>query len=79
LRHAGVRVDFRTEISEYRRTHSACCIAVVPRIGVRTMRRINAPRSIAIARRTDDIQPTAVFGAIGMIATLMLMWIGLVL
>ncbi|HEY2620487.1 MAG TPA: hypothetical protein VGI78_24315 [Acetobacteraceae bacterium] len=43
------------------------------------MRRINAPRSIAIARRTDDIQPTAVFGAIGMIATLMLMWIGLVL
>lgn len=74
-----MRVDFRTEISEFRRTHSVCFIAVVPPIGVRTMRQFNATRSVAIARRSDDIQPTAVFGAIGMIATLMLMWIGLIL
>jgi hypothetical protein len=43
------------------------------------MHRINASRSIAIVRRSDDIQPTAVLGAIGMITTLMLMWVGLVL
>jgi hypothetical protein len=43
------------------------------------MHRINATRSIAIVRRSDDIQPTAVLGAIGMITTLMLMWVGLVL
>ncbi len=41
------------------------------------MRRTNAPR--AIACRSADIPPTAILGAIGMIATLMLMWIGLVL
>ena len=43
------------------------------------MHRINATRSIAIVRRSDDIQPTSVLGAIGMITTLMLMWVGLVL
>jgi hypothetical protein len=43
------------------------------------MHRINATRSIAIVRRSDDIQPTAILGAIGMITTLMLMWVGLVL
>lgn len=43
------------------------------------MRRTSAPRSIAIARRSGDIQPTAVLGTIGMIAALLLMWIGLVL
>ena len=26
---------------------------------------------------SDDIQPTAILGAIGMIATLMLMWVGI--
>jgi hypothetical protein len=36
-------------------------------------------RSLAITRRTDDIQPTAILGAMGMIAVLMLMWVGLVL
>ena len=36
-------------------------------------------RSLAIARRTDDVQPTAILGAMGMIAVLMLMWVGLVL
>ncbi len=36
-------------------------------------------RPIAIARRSDDVQPTAVLSAIGMIALLMLMWLGLVL
>ena len=36
-------------------------------------------RSIAIARRTDDVQPTAILGAIGLIVLLMLMWLALVL
>ncbi len=36
-------------------------------------------RSIATARRADDVQPTAILGAIGMITLLMLMWLGLVL
>jgi hypothetical protein len=36
-------------------------------------------RSLAIAKRTDDVQPTAILGAMGMITVLMLMWIGLVL
>ena len=36
-------------------------------------------RSLAIARRTDDVQPTAILGAMGMITALMAMWIGLVL
>ncbi len=40
----------------------------------------NAVRSIAIARsRSDDVQPTAILGAIGVIATLLLLWIGMVL
>ncbi len=43
------------------------------------MRRINSRRSIARARRSGDVQPTAILGAMGMIATLMLLWIGLVL
>ena len=41
------------------------------------MRSTNAPRSSAIARRSDDVQPTAIFGAMGMIATLMLLWVGI--
>ena len=36
-------------------------------------------RSLAIAKRTDDVQPTAILGAMGMITVLMLMWVGLVL
>ena len=36
-------------------------------------------RSIAIARQSDDVQPTAILGTIGMITLLMLMWLGLVL
>ena len=43
------------------------------------MSRSNAPRSIAIARRSGDIQPAAMLGALGMIGTLMLLWVGLVL
>jgi hypothetical protein len=43
------------------------------------MRRSNAPRTIAIARRPNDVQPTAILGTIGMIAMLMLAWAGLVL
>ena len=35
-------------------------------------------RTNAIARRSDDIQPTAILGAIGMIVTLMLVWASLV-
>ena len=41
------------------------------------MRSTNAPRSIAIAKRSDDVQPTAILGAISMIATLMLVWVGI--
>ena len=36
-------------------------------------------RSIAISRRSNDARPTAFLGAMGMIATLMLLWTGLVL
>jgi hypothetical protein len=36
-------------------------------------------RSIAIPRRTDDVQPTAILGAMGMITLLMVTWLGLVL
>ena len=44
------------------------------------MRRTNTARSIAIARRrSDDIQPTAILGTMGMIATLMLVWAALAL
>ncbi|HSZ93253.1 MAG TPA: hypothetical protein VK822_28205 [Acetobacteraceae bacterium] len=44
------------------------------------MRRTNASRSIAIARRrSDDVQPTAILGAIGMITTLILLWTSLTL
>jgi hypothetical protein len=43
------------------------------------MNRSNAPRSIAIARRTDDIQPNAILATFGMIAMLLLLWAGLVL
>ena len=32
---------------------------------------------IAIARRSDDVQPTAILGAMGVIATLMLLWVGI--
>jgi hypothetical protein len=35
-------------------------------------------RSLALARRRDDIHPKAVLRAIGMITFLMLMWFGLV-
>jgi hypothetical protein len=42
------------------------------------MRRTNAFRSVAIPRRSDDVQPAAMLGALGMIATLMLIWIGFV-
>lgn len=39
------------------------------------MRRTSTVRSIAITRRqSDDVQPTAILGAMGMIATLMLLW-----
>ena len=31
----------------------------------------------AIARRSDDVQPTAILGAMGVIATLMLLWVGI--
>ncbi len=41
------------------------------------MRRTNTPRSIAIARRSDDVQPTAILSAMGMIATLLLLWVGI--
>jgi len=43
------------------------------------MRPSNAPRSIAIARRSNHVQPTAILGTIGMIAMLMAVWTGLVL
>ena len=43
------------------------------------MHRFDTSRSITIVRRSDDIQPTTILGAIGMITTLMLTWIGLVL
>jgi hypothetical protein len=41
------------------------------------MRSTNAPRSSAIARRSDNMQPTAIFGAMGVIASLMLLWVGI--
>ena len=30
-----------------------------------------------IARRSDDVQPTAILGAMGVIATLVLLWVGI--
>ncbi len=48
-------------------------------VGVRSMYRPHAPRPIAVARRSGDVQPTAVLATVGMIAALLLMWIGLVL
>jgi len=42
------------------------------------MRRTNR-RSIAIARRSSDVQPTTLIGAIGMIAMLLALWTSLVL
>jgi len=41
------------------------------------MRRTSTARSIA--RRTNDVQPTAILGAMSMIATLMMLWTSLVL
>ena len=38
------------------------------------MHRSNTPRAIAISRRSGDIQPAAMLEAMGMIATLMLLW-----
>ena len=38
------------------------------------MRRTNAPRAIVIARHADEVQGRAILGAIGMIATLILVW-----
>jgi hypothetical protein len=35
----------------------------------------NAPRSNA--RRSDDVQPMAILGAMGVIATLVLLWVGI--
>ena len=35
-------------------------------------------RNNAIARRSDDIQPTAILGALGLIVTLMLVWVSLI-
>jgi len=35
-------------------------------------------RTIAISRRSDDIQLTAILGAIGVIAGLMVTWAGIV-
>ncbi len=37
------------------------------------------PRSIAIARRSDDIQPASILATLGMIMLLMLTWTSLVL
>jgi len=42
------------------------------------MRRSNRPRSIALPRRSDDVQPTAILGALGMIAALLVSWAGIV-
>jgi hypothetical protein len=73
-------VDVRTEISAFHHAPNLCCLAAAPRIGDRSMRRTNASRSIAIARRrSDDVQPTAILGAIGMITTLILLWTSLTL
>ena len=41
------------------------------------MRRTSTARSIA--HGSNDVQPTAILGAIGMIATLMMLWTSLVL
>jgi hypothetical protein len=43
------------------------------------MRHTSTARSIAVTRRSNDAQPTAILGAIGMIATLMMLWTSLVL
>jgi hypothetical protein len=42
------------------------------------MRR-TTPRSIAISRRSGDVQTTSLLGAIGMVAMLMGLWASLVL
>lgn len=38
------------------------------------MRRTDTPRAIAISRGSDDVQPAAILGAIGIIVTLMTLW-----
>ena len=35
-------------------------------------------RAVAISRRSDDIQPTAILGALGVIAAMMVAWAGIV-
>jgi hypothetical protein len=42
-------------------------------------RRTSKPRALAIPRQSEDTQPTAILGALGLIATLMLTWASLVL
>jgi hypothetical protein len=72
-------VNVRTEISAFHRVPNLCCFAAAPRIGDRNMRHTNTARSIATGRRSDDVQPTALLGAIGMITTLILLWASLTL
>jgi hypothetical protein len=49
------------------------------RIGVHSRHRATPARSIVVARSSDGMEPNAILGAIGMIATLLLVWTGLVL
>jgi predicted nuclease with RNAse H fold len=78
LRQTGRRVDFRTDNSQFRRLPELCCRVVVLPTGARNMRR-TTPRSIAISRRSGDVQTTSLLGAIGMVAMLMGLWASLVL
>ena len=43
------------------------------------MHRAAPARSIAVARSSSGMEPNAILGAIGMIATLLPVWTGLVL
>ncbi len=42
------------------------------------MRNARAPRSIAIASRSEDIQPAAILATLGMIVALTATWLGMV-
>ena len=43
------------------------------------MHRTRTARAIALPRRNDNVQPTAILGTLGLVATLLLAWASLIL
>ena len=70
-------VDFRTCNSQFRR--GAWCVFHFSRGSDRSFQHAQHQHSPAPSPspRSDDVQPTAILGAMGMIATLMLLWVGI--